>query len=263
MAGRLAGRLVLISGASAGIGRATALRFIAEGARVIGLARNGRALEDLAVSCGGPAQFVSIVADVADGPAMEQATARVLREIGIPEIVVANAGVGLDALFVETTDVALEHVLAVNVVGVARTLRPFVRPLLERGSGRLLVVSSIVGKRGIPHYSAYSASKFALHGMCDALRVELAGSGVTVGIVCPSSTESEFQERIERIGPPQRRKRLRRHSADSVARAIVEMALSRRAERVLSLEAKLMVFADSIWPALVDRLLARTLVSGR
>jgi short-subunit dehydrogenase len=120
-------------------------------------------------------------------------------------------------------------------------------------------VSSVVGKRGVPHYSGYSASKFALHGVADALRCELWGSGVTVGIVCPTSTETDFQYHALRAGPPQRRVRPRRHSVESVARAIVSMAASRRRERILGIEAKLMTLVDTVAPAVMDWILARTL----
>jgi len=122
------------------------------------------------------------------------------------------------------------------------------------------VVSSIVGRRGVPYYSAYSASKFALHGMADALRVELARTGLSVGLVCPGSTRTEFQERIERHGPTQPRRRLSRRSAESVAAAVVRMAGSRRREIVLGLDAKALALASRLAPGLVDRLLARVLL---
>ena len=184
------GRLVLITGASAGIGRVTALAFAALGDRVVAVARSADKLDTLR---GESERIIPIVADVTDGPAMEAMAARVLDEHGVPDVVIANAGIGLDALFVETTDEALRRVLEVNVVGVYRTARPFVGPMCERGSGRILLVSSIVGKRGVPHYTGYSASKFALHGIADALRGELWGSGVSVGVVCPASTETDFR----------------------------------------------------------------------
>jgi short-subunit dehydrogenase len=151
-------------------------------------------------------------------------------------------------------------VFETNVLGVYRTLRPFVPPMVARGSGRILVVSSVVGRRGTPNYSAYSASKFALHGMADALRVELHGSGVTVGVVCPSSTTTEFHASRLQQGPQQRRVRPMKHTAESVARALVRMSRSTRRETVLSVEGKLLVAADALAPGLLDRILARVLL---
>jgi len=260
--GSLRDKRVLITGASSGIGRAASIEFVRRGARVIGLARSGQRLAELAHELGGAPAFVALPADVADAASMASAASRVTAEIGLPDVVVANAGIGLDALVEHTTDLELARVLEVNVVGVVRTFRPFLPAMQRRGSGRILLISSIVGKRGIPHYGAYSASKFALHGLADALRAELYGTGVTVGLVCPSSTESELHQRATKLGPPQRRKRLRRHGADAVARAIVAMAASRRRETVLSLEAKFMVVASTLFPGLVDRFLARMLRAG-
>lgn len=260
MAGRFAGRIVLISGASAGIGRASALAFAREGARVLALARSAERLESLAAEAGGSDRLVPVVADVADGASMEAAASRILSSHGAPDVIVANAGVGLDALLRETSDELLRRLLEVNLFGVVRTIRPFLHGMTRRGSGRILLISSVIGKRGIPHYAAYCASKFALHGIADALRPELLGTGVTVGIVCPSTTVSEFADRMTRTAVRQPHVRLATHSAESVAAAIVRMARSRRRERILSIEGRAMLWLDAMAPGLLDRALARVLV---
>ena len=251
------GRRVLITGASAGIGRAAARAFAARGDQVVAVARSTERLNELARELGSE-RLIPLVADVADAASME-ALARTVNAGGTPDVVVANAGIGLDALFVETTDEALRSVLEVNVIGVVRTIRPFLPAMIERGSGRVVIVSSIVGKRGTPHYSAYSASKFALHGMTDSLRSELWRTGVSVGLVCPSSTATEFQDHLLRQGPSQNRVRPRTHTAESVADAIVRMAGSRRREVILGFEARLMWLADALLPGFIDGLLARML----
>jgi short-subunit dehydrogenase len=260
MAGELVGRRVLITGASSGIGRAAARAFVDAGATVLAVARSKDRLEQLAAELGGPARVMTFVTDVADGPAMEALATAVLAGPGLPDVIVANAGIGMDARFVETTDEAWRAVFEINVFGVARTIRPFLPAMIERGRGRILIVSSAVGKRGVPNYSAYSGSKFALHGMAEALRPELQGTGVTVGIVCPSSTTTEFEERKLRAGPPQVKVRVQRHSAESVARALVRMARSTRREMILSPEAKLMNVLNWIAPAFLDWILAKALV---
>ena len=96
-----------------------------------------------------------MLADVTDAASMQAMVHRVQDQCGVPDVVVANAGIGLDALFVETTDAALQQLFEANVVGVFRTVRPFLQPMIDRGSGRILIVSSIVGKRGVPHYAGY------------------------------------------------------------------------------------------------------------
>ena len=113
MPGRFEGRLVRITGASAGIGLAAARAFVREGARVVAVARSGARLEELSRELGGAARCLPVAADVAHGPSMEAMAARVLGEAGVPDVVVANAGIGLDARFDLTTDAAIREVLEV------------------------------------------------------------------------------------------------------------------------------------------------------
>lgn len=260
---RFSGKIVLLTGASAGIGRAAAREFSREGATVLAVARDEARLRALAEEDLAPGRVLALPADVSDAASMEALSERVLADHGPPDVVVANAGIGLDARFEATTDDALRRVYEVNVFGAVRTVRPFLPRMVARGSGRILFVSSVVGKRATPNYAGYASSKYALHGLADALRPELVGTGVTVGVICPSSTESEFAERLLHAGARQNRVRIQRHSAESVARAIVKMARSKRREWVLSPEGKLMVAIDAIAPGLLDRLLARVLVRGQ
>jgi short-subunit dehydrogenase len=260
MASTLSGKTVLITGASSGIGRAAVAAFVEEGAFVIGVARAKDRLDALQREQGGAAKVDALVADVADGPAMEALARTILETRGVPDVVIANAGIGMDARFEATSDDDLRRVFEVNVFGAVRTIRPFLPGMIARGTGRILIVSSVVGKRGVPNYAAYSGSKFALHGMAEALRPELYGTGVTVGIVCPSSTTSEFADRKLRSGPPQRNVRVQKHSARSVAAALVRMARSTRRELILSPEGKLMNAANRIVPGVLDWVLARALV---
>jgi short-subunit dehydrogenase len=257
---RLDGKRAVVTGASSGIGRATAVALADAGARVFATARSESGLPPRAAELGGPPRLTPLVADVTDAASVEAMARRVLEDGAAPDVVVANAGIGLDALLVETSEDSLRSVFETNVYGVVRTLRCFVPAMVARGSGRLVLVSSVVGKRGIPHYSIYSGSKFALHGIADALRAELSGTGVSVGVVCPASTETEFAERRLREGPSQKPVRPGRHTPESVARAILRMAASRRREMVLTPEGKALAWANVFFPALLDRFLARMLV---
>ena len=254
----LQGKLVLITGASAGIGKVTAQEFVRAGARVIGTGRNQARLNQLKKELGSE-NFVSLVADVSDVSSMAALAVKVLSDVGVPDIVVANAGIGYDAHFVDTSEDAWRDVFETNVFGVVRTVRPFIPKMIERGSGRVVLISSVVGKRGIPHYAAYSASKFALDGMADVVRVELVGTGVSLGTVYPSSTESEFQDRTRRVGLDRKPKRPHRHSTLGVARAILRMSASKRTEMLLSFEGNFMALVDKVSPRLVDWILSRVL----
>jgi NAD(P)-dependent dehydrogenase (short-subunit alcohol dehydrogenase family) len=252
-------RLVLITGAFGGIGRAAAGAFARRGDRVVAVDRDESLLESLTSEFGGPDRMVPIVADVTDAASMKTMSEHVLSDVGLPDVVIANAGIGLHAPFADTSDDDLRKLFDVNVVGVFRTVRPFLPAMIERGSGRILFVSSIVGKRGVPHYAGYSASKFALHGMADALRCELLATGVTVGVICPASTETRFREHSLHSGPQPRRVRPVRRTTESVAPAIVAMADSRRREKILGLENKLLALADTLFPGLADKILTRIL----
>ena len=252
--------VVLITGASSGIGRVTALQFVHEGARVLAVARNEARLTELAADARPAGRIETHIADVADDDEMAALAARILDEHGAPDVVLANAGIGLDARFENTTDIDARVVFETNVLGVFRTVRPYLPAMVARGSGRILIVSSVVGKRGIPNYAAYSGSKFALHGMAGALRTELRGTGVTVGLICPSSTTTGFHERVRKSGPAQRRVRVATHTPESVATAIVRMARNDRREVVLSAEAKAMSFVEKFAPGLLDVILHRALV---
>jgi len=256
--GRFQDKLVLITGASAGIGKVTASEFVREGARVIGSGRNRERLDAVKDELGAE-NFVPVVADVADASSMATMVTQVLGEVGLPDILIANAGVGHDAHFVDTSEEAWRELFEINVFGVVRTVRPFVPGMIKRGSGRVILISSVVGKRGIPHYSAYSASKFALDGIADVLRVELVGTGVTLGTVYPSSTVSEFQDRTRRVGLERKPKRPHRHATIKVARAILRMSATTRPEMLLSFEGNFMALVDKISPRLVDVILSRVL----
>jgi len=253
------GRLVLITGAASGIGRVTAQAFVRRGDRVLGADLNGDNLETVSGELGGPPSFVPFRVDVTDLASVEAMAGEVLDRHGVPDVVVACAGIGLDALFTETSEAALRAVFDVNTFGVVRSIKPFVSGMVERSSGRILIVSSLVGKRGTPYYSAYSASKFALHGLADALRCELVGTGVSVGLICPGSAATDFDRHKLREGPGQKRVRPGQLAPEQVAQTILRMADSRRAELVFPLQAKLLCTLDAIAPRLVDRLLARIL----
>ena len=119
--GRFQDKLVLITGASAGIGKVTAQEFMREGARVIGTGRNQARLDRLKEESGAAA-FVPLVADVSDAGSMAALAARVLSDVGVPDIVIANAGIGYDAHFIDTAEDAWRDVFETNVFGVVRTV---------------------------------------------------------------------------------------------------------------------------------------------
>lgn len=179
--------LVFITGASSGIGRALAWRYHQAGWRLALVARRTCEIEDWARTRGlDAARYRVYGADVAEVASIVAAGQACLHELGLPDVVVANAGIsiGIDSAEREDLDV-LAQTLAVNNVGLAATFHPFLRALRQRGSGRLVGIASVAGIRGLPGHGAYCASKAGVISYCESLRGELRDSGVKVVCLSP------------------------------------------------------------------------------
>jgi NAD(P)-dependent dehydrogenase (short-subunit alcohol dehydrogenase family) len=185
-AGYFRGRTMLVTGASSGIGREIALAFAAMGARIALLARRKTLLDDIAGQIradGGDALALS--ADVANPADMREAVRLTLAEFGHIDILVNSAGV-LEAAPVETMDpAALERMLAVNLFGTLHAMQAALPSMRKAGSGHIVNIASLAGRRGMPPLGGYCASKFAVVGLTEALRVELYGTGVKLSLVMP------------------------------------------------------------------------------
>jgi short-subunit dehydrogenase len=173
-----------ITGASSGIGAALAAHYAARGAQLGLVARRREALADIAR--GLPGEPALYVADVADARAMRDAAQDFIARFGLPDIVIANAGISVGTLTEHAEDIeVLGRVLQTNVVGLAATFQPFVAPMCAARRGTLAGIASVAGMRGIPGAGAYSASKAAAITYLEALRIELKPCGVKVVTVCP------------------------------------------------------------------------------
>lgn len=181
--------LVFITGASSGIGQALAQRFHDAGWRLALTARRTGEIEAWAVAQGiatGGDGCSVYGADVADIDAIVAAGAACLSRQGLPDVVIANAGISIGVDTTERGDIdVFARVLAVNNTGLIATFHPFVAAMRARGSGRLVGIASVAGIRGLPGHGAYCASKAAAITYCESLRGELRGSGVRVVTLCP------------------------------------------------------------------------------
>lgn len=175
---------VVITGASGGLGAAIA-RHYADAGAVLGLvARRPSELERFAASCAGECSVHSV--DVRDSAAMRAAATDFTTRHGVPDIVIANAGVSIGTLTEAPEDEqAFRDVMDINVIGMVNTFQPHIAPMRERGSGVLVGIASVAGYRGLPGSGAYSASKAAAISYLESLRVELRGTGITVITICP------------------------------------------------------------------------------
>ncbi len=179
--------LLFITGASSGIGQALALRFHRAGWRLALVARRGAELQAWADAQGFAADAVRVyAADVRDIAAIVGQGLECLRLQGLPDAVVANAGIsiGVDTAQFEDLEI-MRATFETNNLGMAATFHPFVEPMRQRRSGRLVGIASVAGVRGLPGHGAYSASKAAAISYCESLRLECAASGVKVVTLLP------------------------------------------------------------------------------
>ena len=175
---------VFITGASSGIGESLARHYASRGAQIGLVARRSELLEKLRAELSPPPAIY--VADVRDAAAIKRAATDFMAKYGIPDIVVANAGVSRGTLTEIEDDLkAFQDILDINVMGMVHTFHPFVAPMRGAGKGTLVGIASVAGFRGIPGGGAYSASKAAAVKYCESLRVELRGNGVAVVTICP------------------------------------------------------------------------------
>jgi NAD(P)-dependent dehydrogenase (short-subunit alcohol dehydrogenase family) len=192
------GRVVVVTGASSGIGRATALAFGATGARLALVARRRERLEEVAgliAASGGEA--VAVPSDVTSRDAVRACFETVRARFGRADVVVNNAGVLIPAPVTELAAADLEAMLHVNLFGALWVMQESVRLMQAQGGGSIVNVSSLAGRRGVSPLGGYCATKFALVGLTEALRTELHGSPIHVGLVMPGVVETPMAERVE------------------------------------------------------------------
>lgn len=181
------GRLVFITGASSGIGQALAWRYYQAGWRLALVARRTGEIQAWAAQRGlDPARYAVYGADVADVESIVGAGRDCLQGQGVPDVVIANAGisVGVDTAIREDLDV-IARTFATNNVGLAATFHPFIAAMTARRSGALVGIASVAGIRGLPGHGAYCASKAAVISYCESLRGELRPAGVKVVTIGP------------------------------------------------------------------------------
>lgn len=184
---------VFITGASSGLGQALARHYASQGATLGLVARREAALTALAAELPGTAAIYPL--DVRESAKLQEAARDFINRFGLPDIVIASAGVSCGTLTEHAEDLKVfQAVMDINVMGMINTFQPFVAAMRERGHGTLVGIASVAGVRGLPGGGAYSASKAATISYLESLRVELHGSGVDVVTICPGYIETPLTD---------------------------------------------------------------------
>jgi len=258
MARDLWGKRIVITGASSGIGRCPAEQASAEGPRVIVSARSAAVLEEISKLLQGQGfQAIAVPADVTLEADRQRLVQTAVDQLGGLDVLINNAGVASFGHFATSTETILRQIMEVNFFAPAELIRSAI-PILVKGDEPAIVnIASMCGRRGLPAWTEYSASKFALCGLTEALRGEMARFDIDVLLIVPGLTRSDLPRHLLRNEgrmkidfqggmPPQ-----------DVAGSVLYALRKNRTETVLGREARWMLRVQRFWPGLLDRLIAR------
>ena len=255
-------QLALVTGAGSGIGRATAIRLAQLGARVIICDRNAQSLQETqALLQQQGAQVYSEVADVSDWQAMQDLAVRVHQQYGVLDILVNNAGVATAGEFLSTPIEDWHWVMSINLMGVVHGCKAFGSAMTERKRGHIVNVASAAGYYAAPDMSAYSASKYAVMGLTESLRIELAEFNVGVSAICPGVINTNIVAAMRTHGEVVQAQaklvdvyRKRNYGPEGVAEAIVSAIKHNRAVVPVSPEAWVLYASKRLAPTVMDKI---------
>jgi short-subunit dehydrogenase len=263
-----AGKTVVVTGASQGIGRALCLELAPQRPRLVLAARDRAALDAAASACREQgAETLVVETDVTETGACRRLIERAVDTFGVLDVLVNNAGVGMVARLAEVKDLSIyERLVRVNYLGSVYPTY-FALPHLQKARGQIVAISSLAGLTGVPLRTGYAATKHAQIGFFDSLRVELRSSGVSVTVVAPYFVRSEIRRRaVAGDGRPLARSPVREDdvmSAEECARQIVKAMQQRRRMLVMTFKGRVGRWVKLAAPGLVDRMAERAVEAGK
>lgn len=255
MARSIAGKRILITGASSGIGKALAAQLAKEGAKLILAARSEDKLQAVAKQLG--TQPLVVPTDVTKPDQRQALLDRIKADLGGLDVLINNAGIASWAHFADSTEEIMRQIMEVNFFAPAELTRSAI-PMLSFGNDPAVVnVASRCGRRGMPAWSEYSASKYALCGLTESLRGELARFDIQILLIVPGMVRSEFSQHFLRKDGKADIDFEKGMAPEEVAAGIVSSLKSGKTETVLGSDARWMLRVNKFFPRLVDYLLAR------
>jgi short-subunit dehydrogenase len=254
----LHGCRILLTGASSGIGKALAEQLGHGGARLVLAARSEDKLQAIATSLASQGFDVAAVAtDVTSESQRQRALQFTAQRLGGLDILINNAGVGSFGHFADCTESILRQIMEVNFFAPAELIRLALPMLMEGRQPAIVNVASMCGRRGLPAWSEYSASKFALVGLCESLRAELAHSNIHLAVILPGLTRSDLAQHLLRNTGRMDIRFDQGMLPETVAAGIVRALIKGRPETVLGSEARWMLRLNRWVPRILDFLIAR------
>ncbi|HSV89093.1 MAG TPA: SDR family oxidoreductase [Bacteroidales bacterium] len=254
-------KVMIVTGASSGIGRALAIEGLKRGMKVALAARNLHGLnETIAASGANPGSYLVVETDVTRKEDCHNLVKATIEKFGQIDVLVNNAGISMRALFEEVDLSVLHRLMEVNFWGMVYCTR-FALPYLLESKGSIAGISSIAGHKGLPGRTGYSASKFAMHGFLESLRIENLRKGLHVLIACPGFTASNIRiAALTGDGSAQGespRAEEKMMTAERVAWLILQAVEKRKNSLVLTMQGKLTVWLNKFLPSVVDKLVLK------
>lgn len=251
-------KVVLITGATSGIGKALAFAFGREGAKVAFSGRKQAGLDETAAELSAAGiDNLAIQADVSIEADCERMVQETVNKYGRLDILINNAGISMRALFEDLDLNVLRQVMDINFWGTVYSTK-YALPYIKSAKGSIIGISSIAGYRGLPARTGYSASKFAMHGFLETLRTELLYSGVHVLLACPGFTASNIRNTALAANGQQQgetpREEQKMMSAEEVADRILAATKKRKRDLVMTTQGKMAVWINKLFPSLADKL---------
>ncbi len=257
---RLAGKVVVVVGASSGIGRDAAIRFAQRGAHLVVAARRADRLSSLTDEIAKVgAKALAVPTDVTVPDQVERLVGATLEHFGRADIWINAAGIGMVAWVTDTTEEELRRVWEVNFMGAFRGCRAALQPMLRQGAGHIINVSSLAGRFALPLNSAYAASKHAVNALSQSLGRELHGAGIRVSCIMPSLTDTEFFDAMISKLPGRGRSVVKAMPVGRVSDAIVRCAMRPRDQVVVAPLGRWIIVLAEAFPQIYNAVARRYL----